>query len=73
MKRALSVMLALTLVSAAICSDAPLHSMNGWVHQAGTEFEAPDLLKFVPPDWHPRESFGPPRCFRYCPERERSL
>jgi hypothetical protein len=73
MKRVLSVMLALIVVSAVSCFDAPRHSINGWIHQAGTEFEAPNLLKVFPPDWHPRESFGPPRRFGYCPERESSL
>ena len=70
MKRVLSIMFASTLVSTTVYFDAPLKTTNGWVHQAGTEFEAPDLLKFFPPDWHPRESFGPLRCFGYCPEQE---
>ena len=73
MKRVLSIMLASTLVSATVYFDAPLKTFNGWVHQAGTELEAPDLLKFFPPDLHPRESFGPPQCFGYCPAREGSL
>jgi hypothetical protein len=70
MKRVLSMMLASTLVSATAYFDAPLKTFNGWVHQAGTELEAPDLLKFFPPDLHPRESFGPLRCFGYRSEQE---
>jgi hypothetical protein len=73
MKRVLRVMLASIVVSAVICFDAPLHSINGWVHQAGTEFEALDLLKFFPSDWHAWKLFGSPQCFGYCPEWEGSL
>jgi hypothetical protein len=73
MKRVLSVMFASTLVSAAVYFDAPLKTIKGWVHQAGTEFEAPELLKFFQLDWNSRRSFGPPRCFGSCPEREWSL
>jgi len=70
MKRVLSVMLASTVASAAAYFDAPLKRINGVVHQAVTEFEAPDLLKFLPHDWHHRDSFVLPFCFGYCPNRE---
>jgi hypothetical protein len=73
MKRVLSIMLASTLVSAAVHFSAPLKTINGLVHQAGTGLESSDHLKFFPPDWLPRESFGPPQYFGECAERERSL
>jgi hypothetical protein len=73
MKRVLSIMLASTLVSAAVYFSAPLKTINGLVHQAGTELESSDLLNFFPSDWHPWELLGSPQCFGYCPEREGSL
>jgi hypothetical protein len=73
MKRMLSIMLASTLVSAVVYIDAPLKTIDGWVHQAGTELESFDPLKFFPSDWRPWELFGSPQCFGYCPEREGSL
>ena len=48
MKKVLRVMLASTVVSVAVYIDAPLKTINGWVHLAGTELESSDLLKSIP-------------------------
>lgn len=73
MKRVLSVIFGSIVVSAVVYFYAPLKAINGWVHQAGTEFKSPDLLKFFPADCHPRQLVGSPRCFGYCPELEGPL
>lgn len=65
MKRVLLALLALVAVSASVHFES---SVNGWVHQTGTELTPPDVKKFVPPDWHMTTL-----CFGYCPEMGDSL